>query len=25
MFSSSTTKLLPTQQELENLIKVMIK
>jgi len=25
MFSSSTTKLLPSQQELENLIKVMIK
>ncbi len=25
MFSSSTTKLLPTQQELENLIKVIIK
>ena len=25
MFSSSTTKLLPTQQELENFIKVIIK
>ena len=25
MFSSTTTKLLPSQQELENLIKVMIK